>query len=47
MNLQLFGMDLEPYSNVTRWFETCKSEIPGYTEINEEGAKMFKAMINK
>lgn len=41
------GLDLEPYSNVTRWLETCKSDLPGYEEINEEGLQQFKALTSK
>lgn len=43
----MYGMDLEPYSNVTRWLETCKSDLPGFDDINEEGLKMFKSFLNK
>lgn len=43
----MFGFDLEPYPNVTRWLEACKSELPGYEEINQEGINIFKALTGK
>ncbi|XP_034250380.1 glutathione S-transferase 1-like [Thrips palmi] len=47
IQLEVFGMDFEPYANVTRWYEACKTDVPGFDEINEEGVKIFKAIINK
>lgn len=43
---QLLDYDLNKYKNVKRWFTKMKSEIPKYEEINGEGLKAFKTLID-
>jgi len=33
------GLDISTYKNVTAWLDRCRSEMPGYEEVNEPGAK--------
>jgi glutathione S-transferase len=35
------GFDLSKYPNVTKWYNKCKTTIPGY-DLNEAGLKEFK-----
>ena len=30
-----------PYPKLRAWLATCKSEMPGYAELNDDGAKSF------
>jgi len=34
-------VELAPYPHVRSWLATCKAEMPGYAELNDEGAKAF------
>lgn len=36
---------LEERLNVWRWLETCKTQIDGYKELNQDGADLFEKMI--
>lgn len=38
------GYDFSQFENVTRWFELCKSSLPG-VEANEEGIEAMKVFI--
>lgn len=44
---EVFGFDLDPFPNILRWYETCKSDIAGYDDINQEGLNVFKTILNK
>lgn len=43
--LDVAGFDLSKYTNVTKWYNTCKSTVPGY-DINEAGLVEFKKFFN-
>lgn len=44
------NVDLKRHSNILPWLERCKSNMPGYDEINTAGAngwgEMFKSRCN-
>ncbi|KAK3922178.1 Glutathione S-transferase D7 [Frankliniella fusca] len=42
-----FGYSMEPFANITRWHEACKSDISGYEEIEVEGVNFFKELTGK
>lgn len=42
-----FGYSLEPYPNITRWLETCKSDIPGFEDIEMDGLAVFRELTGK
>lgn len=44
--LEVVGYDLTPYKNVSRWYDDVKNTAPGYKEVNEEGCKAFKALVD-
>ncbi|XP_066581968.1 uncharacterized protein [Prorops nasuta] len=44
---ELVGFDLSKNKNVVRWLAKIKAEAPKYEEINEDGLKAFKALIDK
>jgi hypothetical protein len=37
--LQPLGLDISAYKNVTAWLARCRSEMPGYSEVNEPGVE--------
>lgn len=39
------GFDLTPYPNVLKWYDLCKTNVPGY-EINEAGVEEFKKFLS-
>jgi len=39
LSFQALGLDISTYKNVTAWLDRCRSEMPGYEEVNEPGAK--------
>lgn len=41
---EIMGVDFTKFPNVARWFEKCKSTVPGY-EVNQEGIDMFKQYL--
>jgi glutathione S-transferase len=43
--LDAAGFDLSNYPNVQKWFENCKSAVPGY-DLNEAGIEEFKKFIS-
>jgi len=43
--LDVAGFDLTKYPNISKWYNTCKSTIPGY-DINEAGLVEFKKFFN-
>ncbi|KAG5676408.1 hypothetical protein PVAND_006246 [Polypedilum vanderplanki] len=42
----LTGYDLSKYSNITRWYQLMKDELPGW-EINEEGLNVMRQYMKK
>jgi len=40
------GVDCTRFSNVTRWYELCRKNLPGI-EINEEGVEVMKQYLQK
>ena len=34
-------VDFMPYPKLRSWLATCKAEMPGYAELNDDGAKTF------
>lgn len=43
-NIDVAGCDLSRFTNVTRWYELCKTNLTGI-EVNEDGIKMMKEYI--
>ncbi|XP_018334171.1 glutathione S-transferase 1-like [Agrilus planipennis] len=39
------GWDITPYGNINSWFARCSLEIPGYHEVNQEGAEKYGKLI--
>jgi glutathione S-transferase len=39
------GFDLSKFPNVAKWFELCKTTVPGYA-INQAGCEEFKKFFN-
>jgi hypothetical protein len=45
--LQALGLDISAHKNVTVWLSRCRSEMPGYKEVNEPGAEdLGKAVLS-
>lgn len=44
-SLDVAGIDLSKFPNVTKWYNTCKSTVPG-NDINEAGLVEFKKLID-
>jgi glutathione S-transferase len=42
---EVAGFDFKKYANVARWYELCKTTVPGY-QINEAGAAEFKKFFS-
>jgi len=38
---EAIGVDLLKYSNVKRWLERCRAQMPGYAELNGQGCDMI------
>lgn len=45
-NGEAFGLDVENYPNVSRWFKKCKETIQDYEELNQEGANQLGGMLH-
>ncbi|KAJ8945994.1 hypothetical protein NQ318_017110, partial [Aromia moschata] len=43
------GVDITPYENITKWYDTIKTNAPGYEEINGKNllAVLFKPFIDQ
>ncbi|XP_059058524.1 glutathione S-transferase 1-1-like [Achroia grisella] len=44
---ELSVFDFKKYSNIKRWYEKMKAEIPGYKEINEAGLEHLKSAMEE
>lgn len=44
-SIEELGFDMSKYQNVKRWLSRCESNIPGYKELNEPGAKQLGELI--
>lgn len=43
-SLDAMQVDLEKFSNITRWYKHCREIIPGY-EVNQHGADLLKKLM--
>ncbi|KAL1139450.1 hypothetical protein AAG570_006434 [Ranatra chinensis] len=42
--IEAVGYDFSKHSNVVKWYNNAKSNLPGYEEANNAGAQKFKGM---
>lgn len=40
--IDTLGVSLAKYTNIVKWYQNCRRNIPGYDEANEEGLTMMK-----
>ena len=46
--LQATGLfELGKYPNIREWMPKCMTNMPGYAELNHDGAQMFGGFVKK
>ena len=40
-------VDFLPYPKLRAWLAACKAEMPGYAELNHDGAKTFADLFKQ